>query len=357
MDLMRLVPLSTKPNKDQIYLDPNLITQEFCEFSGIIDCKICTGISINPICCKNCDSIFCKTCISDWIKRSNGICPNRCEFQEFEIRRTTKNMMNKIKLNCTNKDLGCKEEIIYEFYSKHAELCDYTLYECIGCGMKDFKKIIVSHIKMCEKIYRKCEFCLEKFICTKINEHYNECQMYEIPCKLCELKVKRYSFEKHLNMECKESFVECVFCGVKDLKRKDEGNHTKQVCFENYKQGLMKIYFTKLNSEMEKLNSENNSLKNELNEKDKIIQNLNVQINNMSNSNKSPFEDINSKCQNFGQNVKKNINEKISNIFGGCSSNKQNNNMNNQFSTNIPKGNDKKTDGSNKNNKDDCKNQ
>jgi len=149
--------LEIDKDQNKIYLDTNLIFAEFKEFSDIIECKICTGIVINPVCCQACDNIFCKTCINDWILRSNGICPNRCNFKEFEIRRTTINLLNKIKIYCINKDKGCKEEIYYENYTKHMKNCEHTIYYCVACKMKDQINIMKSHISNCPKMFINCE--------------------------------------------------------------------------------------------------------------------------------------------------------------------------------------------------------
>jgi len=323
MELIRKIEDSKEASK---YLDTNLVLPEFKEFSEIIDCKICCGIVISPVCCKNCDNMFCKNCIYDWIRRSNGVCPNRCNFLEYEIRRMTINLMNKIKLYCINKEHGCKEEICYESYFKHLTNCDYSQYECIACGLKDNKKIISSHISNCPNMLVVCDFCYEKINRKELENHHQECQMYEINCRLCNQILKRYSYEKHLETECKEVEINCKYCNLA-YKKKDENYHTKDVCFEEFKKNLVMQYQNNPNinknnnnnSIIENLNQENIKLKIEIKEKDKIIENLNLRLNRI-NSNNNNKNNINNngnkdcmgsrfvqKLSNISENVMNNI--------------------------------------------------
>lgn len=350
MEFMRRCTPTEKP--DKLYLDPNLIIPEFKEFSEIIDCKICCGIVINPVCCKSCDSIFCKKCINDWISRSKGICPNRCQFQEFEIRRTTINLMNKIKIYCINKEKGCKEEIFYENYSKHLENCDYSQYECIACGSKGEMKIIKSHVNICPKMHVNCEYCCEKFFCKEIEKHYEECQMFEITCRQCNLKIKRYNYERHLELECKEGMISCGFCDAKNIKRKEEHLHTKQVCFENFKKKLISEYENQAqnnninfknnnNLVVDKLKNENSQLKKLIEEKDQVINKLNGELNRLKINGS---DNRNARDNNIFKDIGHNIKDNVNNLFK-C---KNNNNSSGTSSNERPK--NIKKDG-------DCKNQ
>lgn len=293
-----------------LFLDPNLVCPEHSQFADIIDCKICCGIIQDPLCCKSCDSIFCKKCIKDWIIRSKGKCPNRCDFVEYEIRRTTINLMNKIKLYCIYREKGCKEEIFYEDYKKHMKNCEFEEYECLGCKMKSTKSIITSHIKICPDMYKNCNYCFEKFLAFKINDHYESCQMFELPCKLCSLTIKRYAIESHLQKDCKEVLTECSFCETKDIKKKDEVNHTKQVCFEIFKKKIIDS-----NSEnLERLKNDNKVLKKQIDEKDQMLRKLQEELNklkgNSNNNSKKQenglFENINEIGNMFFQNNPKN---------------------------------------------------
>lgn len=318
MKFMRKLSEKEGKTKEGIYIDPNLIIPEFKEFSEIIDCKICSGIVTDPVCCKSCDSIFCKKCINSWISRSIGKCPNRCNFQEFAIRRTTINLMNKIKIYCINRENGCKEEIFYEDYFKHLESkCDYEKYECIACGEIDKKLALQSHILKCPKMNVNCEFCFEKFFFNEIEQHHEKCQMYELSCKQCNIKVKRYNYERHLDLECKEGIIECSYCGTKN-KRKNENLHTKQICFDIFKKKLLDQYEnnnknTNNNLLVEKLTKENNLLKQQINKKEMTIKNLSDELNKYQGNKNN----INTKNDfgNFFKNVGNDIKDNINNIF------------------------------------------
>ncbi len=246
------------------FIDSNFVTPEFNTFIEVIECKICTGIVVNPICCKVCDNLFCKNCIKDWLERRKNECPFRCKFEEFQIRPTTKNMIHKIKLFCCNKEKGCSEIIDYENYIKHLNNCEFNLYECIGCNMNSKKDEMKIHVLKCDKLFKNCEFCFEKFSINEIQSHFESCQMFELPCKYCSIKIKRYNFDKHLKTECKECQVFCEYC-ESSFKRKYEQEHTKRICFDIFRENLIK------NDDINKIKEENIRLKKELEIKEQTI--------------------------------------------------------------------------------------
>jgi hypothetical protein len=282
-----------KGKASKIFIDTNQITPEFITFSEIIECKICSGVVVDAICCKFCDNIFCKDCITDWLKIKINECPFRCEFQEFKIRPTTKNMIHKIKLFCRNKDKGCSEILDYENYYKHLENCEYFFYECNGCNMKGRKSEIKSHVLKCEKLYKNCQFCFEKFTLTEIESHYETCQMFEMPCKYCSMNIKRYNFEKHFKSECKECPVVCEFCNI-SYKRKSEPDHTKKVCFDFFYKNLIK------NDNNIALKEENIRLKKELDIKEQTIRELKMKYEKNGNNNQKNniFDNCGAKIEN-----------------------------------------------------------
>lgn len=284
---------------NKLYIDPELITPEFTTFSDIIECKICSGVVVDPVSCQLCDNIFCKTCINDWLKRKNSECPFRCKYQEFQIRPTTKNMIHKIKLYCSNKLAGCQEILDYEFYFKHLNLCEFNQYECIGCNLKGQKNELRSHVLKCEKLFQNCEYCFEKFTKTEINNHYRECQMFELPCSFCKKSIKRYNYEKHANIECQEAIIKCEYCEIQ-YKRKYENDHTKKLCFDNYSKNFL------LKNNISSLKEENEMLKKELLKRDNIIRDLKKRLqtngqnpNDLFNNIGPSFEKVKSNIGNF----------------------------------------------------------
>ena len=271
-----------KGKASRIFIDTNQVTPEFLGFSEILECKICSGIVVEATCCKFCDNIFCRECIRDWIMLTGkkNECPFRCQFEEFKIRPTTRNMIHKIKLFCQNKDKGCKEISDYENYFKHIQNCEYFLYECIGCNMQGGKNLIKIHVSKCEKLYKNCQFCFEKFSISEIESHYGTCQMFEFPCKYCSIDIKRYNLEKHIKSECKECQVYCEYCNS-SYKRKYEPEHTKKVCFDLFYKNLLQ------NDNNISLREENIKLKKELNIMEQTIRDLKMKYENNSNNNQN----------------------------------------------------------------------
>jgi hypothetical protein len=341
--MYKKVDNETSP-KNCLFLDTNLLIPQFKEFSDTIECKICSGIVNDPISCKICDTIFCKNCINDWIARSNRICPNRCNYQEFEIRRSTLNLINKIKIYCLNRESGCKEEIYYEMYEKHMNNCEYACYECLACGFKGNKNVIKMHISKCEKVYKNCVYCCGKYFFNEIEKHYKECQMFEINCVQCNILVKKYNLERHFIHECLEGMIECDYCEIKNFKRKDENLHTKKFCFERFRDKLSSHY-SKTNTNLEKLFEENEVLKKQIKEKDNLIDQLKDELIKCRESNPNSFANATSKL--FG-NIGHKIQDQANNMF------KNNINNNNSTNTNSDIFNQKKcSDNSQK----ECKNQ
>lgn len=294
----------------KLNIDTNLVIPEFSTFTDIIECKICTGIVIDPVCCKFCDNIFCRICIADWLKRRKNECPFRCQFQEFQIRPTTKNMIHKIKLFCLNREKGCKDVLDYENYLKHLNNCEYFFYECIGCNIKGKKSEIKTHVLKCERLFKNCDFCCEKFLMDEINSHYEKCQMFEIPCKYCQNKIKRYNYEKHINSECQEAQVFCEYCEA-SFRRKYEKDHTKKICFDLFYKNLLK------NNNNVQLRDENNRLRKEIEQKDQLIMDLRSKIERVQGRSSC---NINNSGNNFMDDIGKqfsNASNTFNNIFKG----------------------------------------
>ena len=65
------------------------------EFIDLVKCKICFMISIKPVACKQCESVFCRDCLMMWKEKKNT-CPLRCKnFVINEEPRLVKNILSK----------------------------------------------------------------------------------------------------------------------------------------------------------------------------------------------------------------------------------------------------------------------
>ena len=50
------------------------------------ECRICyEDLAISPVKCFTCESVFCKSCITDWTKKpKSNQCPNQCPSKPFK---------------------------------------------------------------------------------------------------------------------------------------------------------------------------------------------------------------------------------------------------------------------------------
>ena len=92
------------------YIDDDCIIKDetFLAFKNLLMCNICNKILKEPMMCKNCQKVFCKTCIE-----KNKKC--ECSGTEFVENQDKYMMLKMIKYLCRN----CKEEVKYDDVEKH----------------------------------------------------------------------------------------------------------------------------------------------------------------------------------------------------------------------------------------------
>ena len=61
-------------DKEKVSIEPSSAVEPLDDH---FICSICMCVCISPVCCSKCDKMFCKTCISKWLKMSqfNSVCP------------------------------------------------------------------------------------------------------------------------------------------------------------------------------------------------------------------------------------------------------------------------------------------
>ena len=197
--------------KKQINFDEKGIEKQFIceEFTGICEeltCTICMNLLYNPISCKNCDNMFCSTCIIEWNKQSTN-CPNHCKFEPKPILFTIKNLLDKIKLKCINKNSGCMVVVYYKDFKSHMDNCEYVLCNCI-CSYCCYKKDFMNHYLNCKNI---------------LNIMSSNSKFY---CNFCKSKILD---EIDHVLVCPERKKECIICKVL-IKNKDQISHFKEYC-------------------------------------------------------------------------------------------------------------------------------
>ena len=143
-----------------------------------LECTIDYKISLTPVICTKCETIFCKNCMEDWKKKSNT-CPMRCTPLQLYSpgEGLVKQQLMKIKLFCVNKIYGCNEEILIAEMKLHEKNCLYTPIKCDFC-LKDLipKVFYAKHLlEECKHNLLRCISCDSLFYPSKFTEHLQKC--------------------------------------------------------------------------------------------------------------------------------------------------------------------------------------
>lgn len=93
----------------------------FKNFEFSVTCSICSDILINPMMCMNCQSVYCKSCIDNWSKKSAN-CTNRCENTNYKKSILSQNILSKLKFICQK----CEKVINYDDIEEHSLIKCYN---------------------------------------------------------------------------------------------------------------------------------------------------------------------------------------------------------------------------------------
>lgn len=159
-----------------------------------LECPIDNSISLKPVLCKKCETVYCTDCIEEWKKKSSN-CPMRCNpIELIEIDKTVlKTQIDKIKVYCPNVNYGCLEKINFADYIYHKNTCEYKKISCNYCKVEVPGKFISEHL-------------------------FGECTSYQIECSFCQSKQNLITYQSHFN-HCLETIELCAQCG--DFNSKD----------------------------------------------------------------------------------------------------------------------------------------
>ena len=102
--------------KENDYITDDCIIEDdtYLGIKDLIICPLCSKIFKEPMRCKECQNIYCKTCIDDWLKKNN-ICPGNCINPAYVQSDDKKGVLSLLKFRCQN----CKEEIKYNDVESH----------------------------------------------------------------------------------------------------------------------------------------------------------------------------------------------------------------------------------------------
>ena len=183
-------------------------------------CPICLKLVWDPIFCINCAKPVCFDCIKQYYQK-NKIRGNPCVFKcggngYRKMTNKEKEFIDLIKLKC--KHQGCNQFINYSDYKEHLSKCKFRLCRCNN--------------KSCN--FEGCSY--------QMDIHIKQCEWREIECSKCKNKIVFNSKENHINNDCPETIISCIFCNQK-MKRIDYiKNHksTDASCLKNLMEKLTK---------------------------------------------------------------------------------------------------------------------
>ena len=161
--------------------------------SDELKCRICHGILMHPMECKQCENCFCMNCLQKWLLQS-GHCPFKCaEEPDFKLKphKIIRNMLSKLKISCKHKSLGCQKVLDYDKLEIHEEHeCDMARKPCpersAGCKAMLARDEIEKHVKEeCPFTKMDCMYCNEKFARRDLRDHLLSCEQAIMTCPHC----------------------------------------------------------------------------------------------------------------------------------------------------------------------------
>lgn len=106
---------------------------EVNRFQGDVDeelvCPICSGVLEDPLQAPDCEHVFCKACITQWISRQ-PTCPvdrqNLTSAQLTQVPRILRNLLARLTINCDNAQYGCTRLLNLDALSTHLDECEHN---------------------------------------------------------------------------------------------------------------------------------------------------------------------------------------------------------------------------------------
>lgn len=137
-----------------IFLDQELITDTSKKnVEELIQCKICLGVLITPMDCKQCETSYCEYCINKWLNIRLDCPACLCPLKLKKTHKQVQYLLDKLKFKCPN---FCTKSSMYYSYDqiiKHlVKHCSVIKCKCpLGCNNDKFfnKGKLKVHLKAC----------------------------------------------------------------------------------------------------------------------------------------------------------------------------------------------------------------
>ena len=194
-----------------------------------LECPIDSMISLTPVICKKCETVYCTDCINSWKKKSSE-CPMRCKpIELIECDKTIfKQQIDLIRVLCPNKEFGCFEKVLYREKLLHEKKCLYIPFKCDKCELKMATNSYISHLtESCDKSKLMCIYCSNHFNILFLSKHIEICFKNNLN-SFCETCMKIHKIKE----ECSLKVEDCEKCKMPDLKF-DLINKIHKCCYEN----------------------------------------------------------------------------------------------------------------------------
>ena len=213
-----------------------------CEFldtvPDICQCKKCSLVARRLTVTSCCGESFCHACISE-PKEQNKPCPE-CGEEEFTFFNHVKfqRQINKLQVFCSLKISGCGWSGPLEQLEAHLDPdqdhCQYVDTKCpLNCQQTIPKNKVEQHVaEECVRRDFTCQHCNFKATYEEVvGTHLAECSYVPLQCpNRCGVTCERGVMEDHMRI-CRLEEVECEFSGVgceERPRREDQEEHTRQ---------------------------------------------------------------------------------------------------------------------------------
>lgn len=197
-------------------------------------CPLCKGVIYQPM-SDSCGHIYCRKCFELFKATKNQYCPvDNTELSydaSIEIK-VIKRILNRQELYCTNRVRHCQWRGPIISYDEHINNdCLKEIVPCTndGCEQEITREELITHLKECEYRIETCQHCEVKLPFTDLNVHYEFCPKAIIDCpQLCDVAIVRESLQNHIQNDCLNTKVSCIYAEMKckvNISRRNLNKH------------------------------------------------------------------------------------------------------------------------------------